>query len=171
MFWTAIGYTLIDYLPDYFLIGLIYFIIYRHKWCKLEISRRIINTIFYLYVATVIHLTISPAVVSIVNIGKNGLGVINLSPFIDIVEGHLNAQREAILNILMLVPFGILYPIYQNVGFKKTVSTALLLSLGIECLQPLLNSYRAADITDVITNTIGALLGFLIYRMIKNVRH
>ena len=41
------------------------------------------------------------------------------------------------------------------------------MSLGIELLQPLINGFRAADITDVITNVVGGILGyglFLIFR-------
>lgn len=34
------------------------------------------------------------------------------------------------------------------------------LSLSIELLQPFLNGARSADITDVITNTAGGLLGY-----------
>lgn len=39
----------------------------------------------------------------------------------------------------------------------------LLVSLGIELLQPLINGFRSADITDLITNTIGGMAGYLLY--------
>ena len=39
----------------------------------------------------------------------------------------------------------------------------LALSLSIELLQPLLNGARRSDITDVITNTLGGLLGYLLF--------
>lgn len=42
----------------------------------------------------------------------------------------------------------------------------LALSLSIELLQPLINSARSADITDVITNTAGGLIGYIFYALI-----
>lgn len=37
------------------------------------------------------------------------------------------------------------------------------MSLGIELLQPLLDGFRSADITDLITNTIGGAAGYIFY--------
>ncbi len=40
------------------------------------------------------------------------------------------------------------------------------LSLSVELLQPLINAARSADITDVITNTAGGLIGYAVYAII-----
>ena len=37
------------------------------------------------------------------------------------------------------------------------------MSLGIELLQPLIHDYRSSDLTDVITNTAGGVLGYGCY--------
>ena len=42
---------------------------------------------------------------------------------------------------------------------------ALALSAGIELVQPLLHVFRRADITDVITNTIGGVLGYALWAL------
>ena len=41
----------------------------------------------------------------------------------------------------------------------------LALSVGIEVVQPLLNAFRSSDITDVITNTIGGVLGYSLWAL------
>ena len=43
------------------------------------------------------------------------------------------------------------------------VFSCFLVSLGIELLQPLINGSRSADITDLITNTIGGMGGYVLY--------
>ena len=42
-----------------------------------------------------------------------------------------------------------------------------LLSLGIEILQPLINGFRSSDITDIITNVMGGIIGYIIYLIFK----
>ena len=40
-------------------------------------------------------------------------------------------------------------------------------SLSIEILQPFLNSFRASDITDIITNVSGGIIGYILYLICK----
>ena len=42
-----------------------------------------------------------------------------------------------------------------------------MLSLGIELLQPLINGLRSSDITDLITNVIGGIIGYVMYLVFK----
>lgn len=82
---------------------------------------------------------------------------INLIPFQSGV-GLLN-----ILNIIMFAPLGFLLPLIWE-QCRKLWSTALLgfqLSLMIELLQ--LFNRRATDIDDLLMNTVGALIGFMIW--------
>lgn len=72
-----------------------------------------------------------------------------------------------ILNVVMLIPFGVFLPIY----FKKfqSLSATLLagfgMSLFIEILQ--LFTFRATDIDDLIMNTMGTVIGYAIGRGIS----
>ena len=60
-------------------------------------------------------------------------------------------------------PRGILYPISRgNRGFGMTVLAGFIFSSAIEVMQPLLHAERCFDITDIITNTMGAALGYAI---------
>ena len=82
---------------------------------------------------------------------------LNLIPFI----GMIDDWKNGILNILLFVPLGMMMPILWN-SFR-TQKNALLFgfgtSLAIELLQML--TFRATDVNDLITNTLGAYLGFL----------
>ncbi len=69
----------------------------------------------------------------------------------------------------MTIPFGFLFPLTgkENSKFLKTVFYCFLLSLTIELLQPLINGFRSADITDLITNVTGGIIGYIFYLIFK----
>ena len=52
-------------------------------------------------------------------------------------------------------------------NFPTVVIYAFLMSLSIELLQPLINDARSSDVTDIITNVLGAVIGYVIYLPIK----
>ncbi len=72
-----------------------------------------------------------------------------------------------ILNIILFLPFGFLVPmIWKKMRASyRTVIAGFSFSLLIE-LSQLLNN-RRTDIDDLIMNTLGALIGFLIYKIFK----
>lgn len=71
-------------------------------------------------------------------------------------------------NVLCFVPFGFLFPIVfsKKATFLKTVLIGMLFSVGIETLQFLLAT-GVSDIDDVFFNTCGAVLGYLIFKIVK----
>lgn len=83
---------------------------------------------------------------------------ISLIPF---VNGILHSDY---LNVVMFIPLGFFLPLmwrkYHN-GFE-TIKLGFYLSLFIE-LSQLFTRFRATDINDLITNTIGAAVGWSIY--------
>ncbi len=86
---------------------------------------------------------------------------VNGNPFVS----FSNYPIQYYLNILLLVPFGFLLPLLWT-KYRSVVRVTLcgfLLSLFIEMSQ--LFSYRATDIDDLIMNTLGAFLGYLIFKI------
>ena len=77
--------------------------------------------------------------------------------------------KEVILNILMLVPVGLLTPVLlENKKLARTLLTGLGLSVTIELLQ--LVTYRGfAEIDDIIFNMLGVFIGYGIYRVAKRI--
>jgi len=71
------------------------------------------------------------------------------------------------LNIILFVPLGfflpLLYKKYRHIGSVALVG--FLLSLSIEIVQ--MFGRGATDINDLITNTVGACLGFFIYQLLS----
>lgn len=95
---------------------------------------------------------------------------VNLHLF-DTMRRYRLFDRQIIGNAIMLLPLGIFIPLL-NKRFRKlsnlftVVFISFLVSLAIEILQ-LATHYRSADVDDVILNTAGACIGFLIYQVIK----
>lgn len=67
-------------------------------------------------------------------------------------------------NVLLFLPIGLLLPLgWREQSWKTIALTGMLVSLGIEIAQWVLGT-GWLDLQDVITNTMGALLGFAVYR-------
>lgn len=97
---------------------------------------------------------------------------INLLPFTYLFD--YDVMREAIVNlignIMMFVPVGIVYPIvYRKLDtHAKVIAAGVGLSLAIEILQlPFFD--RVTDIDDLILNSTGYILGYLIYLGVKRI--
>ncbi len=90
---------------------------------------------------------------------------VNLDPF-EIFKIYKLSDKQVVGNLVMLFPLGIYLPLlYKKINnFFAVFLVSLLVSLAIECLQ-LATRYRSADVDDVILNTAGGCIGFLIYRI------
>ena len=86
---------------------------------------------------------------------------INLVPFAYMFSDYGNS----ILNVLLFVPFGFFLPVLwmRFRSFLGTTSAGLFFSLLIELLQ--LFTFRATDINDLMTNTVGTILGWCLARI------
>lgn len=101
---------------------------------------------------------------------------VNLEPFrvlqraVSFADGiHIQnwgQLRIIVLNILLFVPFGYLLPVLWNKADRwwKTVLLGFALSLTVELLQ-LITRLGMFDVDDLINNTIGAGVGYLLYRI------
>lgn len=139
------------------IIPCILYIIKKHPRSKLYIF---ISVIYILYIWQIYDLT-GPASLSDIlytishksNIIKANINLIPLT----------NINISFILNIIMFIPLGFLLPIlwkkYQNP--KSVIIFSFLFSLFIETAQ--LFTFRATDIDDLIANTLGGLLGYIIW--------
>lgn len=153
------------YLIDFIALVLIYAFVFFRKWRLKGKDVLLVNTLMYVYLSFVLYFTLMPVITSLPFILNHPYKLINMVPFVDVLTGRGDFIRQILLNIIMMVPFGFLFPITQNpaVGFCRTVLFCFLISLGIELLQPLINGFRSADITDLITNVIGGMTGYVLY--------
>ena len=98
---------------------------------------------------------------------------VNLLPLVNLFD--YDSKRDLLLNVIgnaaMFIPSGIVLPIvYKRLNiFWKVLTTGIGISLCIEIIQ-LPFSVRATDVDDLILNTIGVILGYGIYALIRCVR-
>ena len=139
-----------------------FFIVYAllsKKPKKLE--HFIMAFIFACYIFAVYHLTNTGTLYDLlVYKMSHTADIINFEPFSMTIDwvGYLQ-------NILLFIPFGMLLPLFfKRPNFLLCTLSGTLFSLMIECSQ-LLNK-RSSDVDDLIMNTLGALIGYLLYNLI-----
>lgn len=91
----------------------------------------------------------------------------NLIPFADLAAGNYN-RLDVWGNIILFVPLGIYLPLCRKYKFGKTVAASAAVSTVLEISQYLF-AIGACDITDIIYNTFGCLLGFLCFRLLLTI--
>ena len=167
------------------MITLPYIIIQYRKYGSILPIRVLIvySFIFYLLCAYFLVLLPLPPMEEVASYTKP---IVQLIPFASLKEftmnssliwndpaTYLTALNEPslyliIFNILLTVPFGVYLRYYFQCSWKKTLLFTFLLTLSFECLQlsalfgyyP--RPYRLFDVDDLITNTLGGMLGYAI---------
>ncbi|MBD8014338.1 VanZ family protein [Planococcus wigleyi] len=126
---------------------------------------------FAIYLLSMLHLVIFPIEV---NLGEYR----NLTPwykaanFIPILTIDV---KTFVLNVIMLVPFGMYLPFLNRKiqSIKQAARLGFYVSLSFELTQLviriLLGSGRSTDINDLIANTLGAVIGFLLIRKVSKI--
>lgn len=162
------------------------FMLYNyHKYGSIEPFKTIIVYTFILYLITVYFLVIMP-LPKVEDVLKNTGPYFNFIPFSFVIEfiketslvitdfsTYLKALKEpcvyvVLFNIIMTMPFGMYLRYYFKCSFKKTILLTFLLSLFFEITQATglyfiyPNPYRLCDVDDLILNTFGGILGYLL---------
>lgn len=159
------------YLIDITALALLYAFVFFRKWKIKGKDILLVNTLMYLYLSFVLYFTLMPIITSIPFVFNHPYTPMNLVPFIDVSARRGDFVRQIVLNIIMTMPFGFLFPLTRNrtAKFSRTVFSCFLMSFGIEILQPLIDGFRSADVTDLITNVIGGMFGYGFYVIFKPV--
>ncbi|HAK43996.1 MAG TPA: hypothetical protein DCM59_16530 [Clostridium sp.] len=93
---------------------------------------------------------------------------LNLIPFYDIFNGNYN-RLDIFGNIILFIPLGIYINMFgKNSKVSKSIYKIIIISLIFEVSQYVFG-IGASDITDIITNTIGGVIGIVIYMAIKKI--
>ena len=157
------------YLVDFGALALLYGLVLFKRWRAKGRDVLLVNTLMYLYLSLVLYFTMMPVIASIQFILNHRYLPMNLVTFIYVYMRRGDFFRQVVLNVIMTMPFGFLFPLTQKGAVKigKTVLFCFLMSLGIELLQPFFN--RSSDITDLITNVAGGILGYVFYMIFRPV--
>ena len=86
----------------------------------------------------------------------------NFVPFLHMFSDY----RSSLLNVLLFVPLGFFLPLFWKKfsAFGYTLLFGFCTSLLSELLQ--IFTFRATDINDLMTNTVGTVLGYLLARVV-----
>lgn len=148
-----------------FTIGL--FIRAKRKSVSYTVFHYLLFGSFVVYVSAVLHLVFFP-------IATNS----NLAPWytsINYIPIITIDFRSFMLNVLMFLPLGIYMPLFHPkfTQLKKVILYGFLFSLVIELTQVIvhigLKDGRISDVNDLLANTLGAFIGFWLFkRALKN---
>lgn len=152
---------------DFIVLTVLYVTVFFNRWRVKGKTKLLVNTLMYIYISLVLYVTLMPIIVSLPFIFNHPYTPMNMIPFDDYFSGRGDTVRQIILNVIMMMPFGFLLPVVKKQSLLSCLFWTFLFSLGIELIQPLINGFRSADITDLITNTIGGLLGYLLFLVFK----
>ena len=185
---SAMGIVMYFDLLTILLFGLIWIGIVTFLWLKKKKSvvYLIFFTIFYVYLFKVLDYTLfqfqsllllkhfmPDLILNGQTAGKN----MNLIPLVSLTSQDL---KTSLLNILLLVPFGFGLPFITNLRMNKIVVIGALFSIVIEFLQLVTGfmakiTFRIADINDVIFNTVGVVIGYILFvgfvRIYRHISH
>lgn len=158
-----------------FLFGILYFFYYFPIYKKETQQLLPKHLLMFAYLSLVLCLTIYPLPLSIDYSGNSVIQSINFFPFRDLIKGYHFALQEIIFNILLFLPYGCLLPKLTNYRLLKTIFSSFLFSLTIEVTQAytiLFNTdlQRVTDLTDIVTNTVGGSLGYLLYKLFNQIK-
>lgn len=144
---------------------------------RASIGRVILDAVFMTYLAALAEVVIGFGYFGGLGADFSPLAHVNAVPLRaigEIARPELRAQAigQVVGNILLFVPFGVMLPLItaRFRTLKSIFVAGLLLSVSIEVVQlglllsRLMN--RAADIDDVIFNTMGAVLGYAIWALL-----
>ena len=133
-------------------------------------------SIMYIYLVLVLFVTILPIDFTLDFKWQYHSSIkvtyIHLKPFNDLIMGYRGAIKQIILNIIMTIPFGFLCSsLKKNTTIIGIIIKTFLLSLTIELIQLIMTifllNHRSCDVTDLITNVIGGIIGFILYKLLS----
>ena len=161
-----------DSLRDFSLLLLVYLLLLLPKWQGKSPYKQGLYTLTYAYITMVFYVTLMPFFVPYPGGNPDFLQSANLSPFIDLIKHHDGARKQILLNTLMMIPFGFLLPLIRKRNVLVCMWWSFYFSLCIETAQLLYvwsgqGVNRTFDVTDLITNTGGGVLGYLIYLLVR----
>ncbi|MEW1834924.1 VanZ family protein [Microbacterium sp. NPDC079995] len=129
---------------------------------KLTWARAATAAVVAVYAAGIFANTIFPIYLSPVDSGEPWTPKLALVPFYDY------EVDDALMNIAVFVPLGVLIPLLlRRSSWVKVVLTAVSVSLGIELAQLAAQAFFAgghiADVNDLMWNTVGGVVGYAVY--------
>lgn len=135
-----------------------------------KVKTAAVTLLFYYYLCILLTRVVGfPTLREFIRLHQLGEGLfhprLNFTPLVD------GFSLTFILNIFLFIPLGFLCPLLSSRFLRaaNTIAAGFFLSLFIEISQ-LFTLYRATDIDDLLTNTVGTVIGYLCFRLLAALR-
>ncbi|MDQ6597990.1 VanZ family protein [Bacillus salipaludis] len=167
--WRAFGHLV----PLFLIIVLGVSVITYFVSKKRKSDRVIVNLLFIFSIIGILLVTVYPNAY-----GPGMPRVVNIVPLVGMYNILFHSVditipiRNLGLNILLFVPFGFFLTLKTSSFQRKlnlfVILTGFIFSLFIETVQFAIPMGRSSDIDDVILNTIGTFLGYIIWKLFNS---
>ena len=167
--------TIRNMITEYFYSSWPIIIIITVIACSLRIAYLIKNNqkfCFYKELFMLLFIIYVMCLFEIVTLQEQNYGLSNYIPFKEIFRYQIGSRlfiKNIIGNILLFLPYG--YFASEYLKSKKMLPICfltMLVSITIEFVQLYID--RTYDIDDVILNTIGGIIGYLLYRLMEKIK-
>lgn len=147
---------ILKYAPYGVLVGILIYLFFFFCIQKKKKKFSVIQLLFWIYVAVMIIITFFSR-----ESGHDGRIDLKIGSSLGI---NLRNNAYIVENVLLFIPYGFLLALVwrQANSLWKHFSVGFLTSLFIEILQ-LVSARGIFQVDDIITNTIGSLVGYLLY--------
>lgn len=153
------------------LFGLIYvpIAVYLVKRRKIGGIGLLFSTVFYAYLVGIASKTMFPIFLDEsmrLSIGNNVWERVNLIPLVGLTTDEI---KFSVLNVLLFIPLGYLLPfVLSDNRLRRVMIIGFVFSSIIEFIQLIIGlsigfSVRYVDVNDVIFNTLGCLMGYVVF--------
>ena len=150
-----------------FMLVFIGFIVVLFK-TKLNLKQKLVSIIFYCYIANVLVVTM---------LGREGYEIsVNMrATFIPFFLRDFNESEsitkcilEFIFNIFLFIPFGLIIPylLKEKHKYRSAIVIGIISTIALETTQ-LVSKLGTFEIDDITANSLGAMVGVLIYYKIR----
>lgn len=177
---------MISFKFSYLIILVVVYVIYLiaiNIKTRRDLFSNVLSFIFFVYLISIMFLTLLPIPIDPI-VKSEGIFPQQENNFIPFyvfweVFNQKMLLTSAILNVggnlLLLFPFGFLYPFikkHRKVTLLSVFRLGALFSICIEVMQSTISilinyQYRSFDIDDIILNTLGVAFGFLMFKLVN----
>ena len=168
---TYIGYIL-QILPIALAAGILYAVYKRKRQPQCSAGRIVGASLFVCYLTALVCLTIFIKLIGDCYYHLFYHRNSGMTHYWCIFEYYLipdffhHFSRENLGNVLLFLPFGVLYPLFRaNSSWVRIVIAGIGTSAVIELIQPIFG--RSFDINDIILNGIGVILSATVFCLLR----
>ena len=126
-------------------------------------KRKLIIALFVIYILIVLWITLIDR-----EFGNRRAMLVPFWEFANVIKGIRRSFfiGQILGNLVMLMPFGFMVRVIRKVGLDQVLLIAFCFSAGIELTQ-FITGRGLMEFDDVFNNTVGAVLGYKIYDVLR----